>query len=91
MQKQTRTLDIKVVAIGNSRGIRLPKAVLEKYAITDTVVLEERAEGLLFRNKKKDQRLSWAETYREMSRQRENWSDLDATLDDGIRDETASW
>ena len=91
MQKQTRTLDLKVVAIGNSRGIRLPRAVLDKYAITDTVVLEERADGLLFRNKKKDRRLSWEETYREMSRGRENWSDLDATLADGIKHETGSW
>lgn len=91
MQKQTRTLDLKVVAIGNSRGIRLPKVVLDKYAITDTLVLEERAEGLLFRNKKKDRRLSWEETYREMSRRSENWSDLDATLADGIKDETGSW
>ncbi|MDQ3776896.1 MAG: AbrB/MazE/SpoVT family DNA-binding domain-containing protein [Pseudomonadota bacterium] len=30
------------VNIGNSRSIRLPKSLLDKYAITDTVVIEER-------------------------------------------------
>ena len=91
MQKQSRTIDLKVVAIGNSRGIRLPKTVLDKYAITDTLVLEERAEGLLFRHKKKDKRLSWKDTYKEMSREREDWSDFDATIEDGLKDEAGSW
>ncbi len=86
MQKSSRTIDLKLVAIGNSRGVRLPKTVLDKYAITDTLVLEEREEGLLFRNKKKDKRLSWEDTYKETSREREDWSDFDTAIEDGLKD-----
>ncbi|MBA2591497.1 MAG: AbrB/MazE/SpoVT family DNA-binding domain-containing protein [Pseudomonadota bacterium] len=63
MQEKPPARDLKVVSIGNSRGVRLPTAVLNKYAITDTVVLEEREEGILLRSRR-DERLSWEETYR---------------------------
>jgi hypothetical protein len=33
---------------------------------------------------KKDQRLSWEDTYREMAREREDWSDLDTAIGDGL-------
>jgi antitoxin MazE len=90
MQKQPRRMDLKVVPIGNSRGVRLPKSVLNKYAITDTVVLEEREDGILLRSKQ-DERLSWEETYKEMAREREDWSDFDVTLADGLKDGEDSW
>ena len=83
MDKSSRSTELKVVPIGNSRGVRLPKAVLDKYAIRDAVVVEEREEGLLLRSKK-DNRLSWEETYKEMAREREDWSDLESTVADGL-------
>jgi antitoxin MazE len=63
--------------------VRLPKAVLDKYAIWDAVSVEEREDGLLLRSRK-DRRLSWEETFKEMAHEREDWSDLDATLKDGL-------
>ena len=33
---------------------------------------------------KKNQRLTWRETYRETARENEDWSNLDATMADGI-------
>jgi antitoxin MazE len=84
MQKRPRTVELKLVPIGNSRGVRLPKATLQKYGITGTLVAEERVDGLLLRGQRKDSRLSWADTFREMAREREDWSDLDATLADGL-------
>ena len=75
-------VELKVVAIGNSRGIRLPRELLAKYKIGETVVLQVREEGLLLRAKE-DDRLSWEETYREAATEAEDWSDLDATLSDG--------
>jgi len=87
MEKTGRNVELKVVPIGNSRGVRLPKAVLDKYAIKDAVVLEEREDGLLLR-RKNDKRLSWEETFRATAREREDWSDLDAAVADGLdRDE----
>lgn len=43
----------------------------------------EREERLLLRSKK-DKRLSWDETFREMAREREDWSEFDATMADGL-------
>lgn len=85
-QKASPEIELKVVQIGNSRGVRLPKSVLDRYAITDALVLEAREEGLLLRNKK-DKRLSWDDTYREMASEREDWSDLDVTIADGLKKE----
>jgi antitoxin MazE len=76
-------LELKVVRIGNSRGVRLPRSVLDKYGVEDVVLAEEREEGLLLRSKT-DKRLSWRETFKAMAREREDWSDLDATLADGL-------
>lgn len=81
--KSPAKVELKVVQIGNSRGVRLPKAVLERYEIKDALVLEAREDGLLLRGKK-DKRLTWEETYRAAAREKEDWSDLDATLADGI-------
>lgn len=83
MEKTARNIELKVVPIGNSRGVRLPKAVLDKYAIKDAVVLEEREDGLLLK-RKNDKRLSWEETFRETAREHEDWSDFDATTADGL-------
>jgi antitoxin MazE len=82
-RKAPAKVELKVVAIGNSRGVRLPKAVLERYEIKDALVLEAREEGLLLRGKK-DKRLTWEETYREAAREKEDWNDLDAAVADGI-------
>ncbi len=83
MNKNQRILELKVVPIGNSRGVRLPKAILAKYAVKDFVVAEERDDGLLLRSKK-DKRLTWEDTFKEMAREREDWSDLEVATGDGI-------
>ena len=41
-RKSPAKVELKVVRIGNSRGVRLPKAVLERYEIKDALVLEAR-------------------------------------------------
>jgi antitoxin MazE len=79
-------IELKVVRIGNSRGVRLPKELLARYRVREAVVLEVREEGLLLRGKR-DGRLSWEETYRECARERENWRDLEGTLADGLDEE----
>jgi len=86
MKKHARTKDIKIVPIGNSRGIRIPKALINKYGLNHSVVLEETDRGILLRNKE-DNKLSWADTYKAMGKTDENWDDFDVTLLDGLEDE----
>jgi antitoxin MazE len=81
--KTPRTVELKIVAIGNSRGVRLPREIIERYAIEDSIVLEVREETLVFRNKH-DKRLSWEDTFKAMAREREDWSDLEGTIADGL-------
>ena len=76
---------LKVARIGNSRGVRLPAASLRRYRIGQTVLMEERSEGILLRPTGPPvEKLSWEETAREMAASREDWSAWDATAADGL-------
>ena len=83
MRKVAGTRDIKLIAVGNSRGIRLPKPLLQKYGWSDSLVLEETDEGI-FLHGGEGSKLSWKDTYRAMAVEHEDWSDLDATVADGL-------
>ena len=83
MRKMAVTRDIKLISIGNSKGVRLPKVLLQKYGWSDSLVLEETEEGVFLYSKQKN-KLSWKETYRAMAAEKEDWSDLDATVGDGV-------
>ena len=75
--------EVKLIAIGNSRGIRLPKELLDKYGWGDRLVLEELEEGIVLRGNEMSH-LSWEETYRAMAAESEDWSDLDIAMGDGV-------
>ncbi len=90
MDKQIRTRDIKLVPIGNSKGVRIPKALLQKYGLNDTLLLEETDRGLLLR-KRGDNKLSWEDTFKAMANEKEDWEDFDTTLPDGLEDEDVEY
>lgn len=78
---------IHLIPIGNSKGVRLPQPLLQKYGFQDDLLLEEKPEGILIRKRKKDNKLSWADTYKKMAVEKKAWDDLDGTLLDGIEGE----
>jgi antitoxin component of MazEF toxin-antitoxin module len=85
-----KPIEIKVARIGNSKGVRLPARTLERYDIGDTVIMEERLEGILLRPRGPAiQKLSLEETARQMASAREYWSEWDVTDNDGL--ETVPW
>jgi antitoxin MazE len=86
MEKQIRARDVKLVPIGNSKGVRIPKPLLQKYGLKNSLLLEETDRGLLLR-KKEDSKLSWEDTYKAMANEKEDWDDFDTTLLDGLEDE----
>jgi antitoxin MazE len=67
-------MDAKIVQIGNSKGIRIPKRLLVKYGLGEKVVLREVENGILIEGDN-DGKLSWADTYRAMAESEEDWSD----------------
>lgn len=86
MENHQHAIDIKLVPIGNSKGIRIPKALLQKYDFTSSLLLEETERGLLLRKKKED-KLSFEDTYRAMATESEDWEDLSVTISDGLEGE----
>ncbi len=86
MEKHIRSRNIKIVPIGNSLGVRLPKKLLQKYGFANSLVLEETDQGLLLRSTK-DNKFTWADTYKAMANESEDWGDYDSTLADGLEED----
>lgn len=78
---------LKVVRIGNSRGVRLPAQLLSRYRIRESVEVECTASGIVLRPRR-DAKLSWEDTFKEMRREQEEkgdeFSDFEATRGDGL-------
>jgi len=87
MQVSSTVHPAKIIAIGNSRGIRLPQALLRRYGMADQITLEELPEGLLLRGAA-SAKASLKQTFTEMAREQaagaEDWSDLDGADADGL-------
>ncbi len=72
-----------LVKIGNSRGVRLPKAVIEAAGLKDKLDLEVRDGAVIIRNAA-TKRAGWAEAAAVCHSAREDdLEDWDAAVDDG--------
>lgn len=58
---------LQVVKVGNSRGLRLPKGLLEQYHIDKEVDLSSTKEGLLIKPLKNRARAGWSKKFKEMA------------------------
>lgn len=56
-------MHVSVVAIGNSRGIRIPKSILQQLNIEERVELEVHDKELLIRPVRSKPREGWAEEF----------------------------
>ena len=75
----------KIVKIGNSRGIRIPKILLEQSGLHDEVELEVRKNQLVIKPKRSI-REGWESAFRRMA---ENGDDL--LLDKGSMSTQSNW
>lgn len=57
---------VSVVAIGNSKGIRLPKAILEQLHIQDKLELEVEDRRLVLKPVSSAPRAGWEEVFRKL-------------------------
>lgn len=69
---------VQILRIGNSRGIRIPKTILEECKLNGTVTLEVRKGRLVVRPVKKA-RAGWAAAFKRMAERRD-----DKFLDPGL-------
>jgi antitoxin MazE len=82
---------LKLTRIGNSRGIRLPKRLIDQYGIEDEILVEERDDNLVLTPVKKQPKLDWEATYKQMAASDENWDDWDTTMDANDSEHLKSW
>lgn len=58
-------MDISVISIGNSKGIRLTKTILEKYNITDSLDLILEKDHMILKPKQQA-RKGWENSFKQM-------------------------
>lgn len=61
----------RLIKIGNSRGIRLPKALIEQLGLGDSVELQVEGDRIVIR-RVADPRAGWEEAAREMAKRGED-------------------
>lgn len=83
MSTMPSTRDVKLIAIGNSKGVRIPKELRRKYGWGEELVLEECENGIMLYARDTD-KLSWEDTYRAMATADEDWDDFDVASADGL-------
>ena len=80
------TQELIVTQIGNAHAVRLPVSVLRRYGVGNTVLNEQRPDEIVLRpNGNRGKKLSWEETYQQMARTDEDWSDWEAAPE-GLRE-----
>jgi antitoxin MazE len=76
-----------VIQIGNSRGIRLPKRILNELNIKDEVELIVNKDKLIIKGVEKKPRQGWNEAFAKMSNDKAD----KLLLPEDIDDETFEW
>ena len=80
---QLQSVNLKLVPIGNSLGVRLPRPLLNKYGMESVVIAEQRPEGILLRGANPS-KATLEQTFTEMAAAQEQWDDFDAVSNDGL-------
>lgn len=59
-------MEVAIVSIGNSKGIRIPKAILEQCHIKQEVNLETKGESIIIKPLKRESRKDWEKAFQKM-------------------------
>jgi antitoxin MazE len=72
---------VSVVQIGNSKGIRLPKTILEQCEINDKIDLEVVDKEIILKAIKNKPRDGWEEKFKQMAENGDDELVIDETID----------
>jgi len=74
-------MELSVINIGNSKGIRLSKTILEKYSISDKIelILEK---GYIILKPKAEPRKNWEKAFKKMHENGDDQLLMDDVFDD---------
>jgi len=77
-------MKIKLINIGNSKGLRLSKALIQQYNITEDIQLELKEDGILLKPVNKP-RSGWSEQFEKsvkpIEKQEKNWMEASNRFD----------
>ena len=79
-------MQLDVVQIGNSKGIRIPKAILKQCQIEDQVDLEVEGGRIILEARKKIPRKGWDKAFRVMAENQDDTLLIDDTIDVEVDD-----
>jgi len=80
-------MQVSVIRIGNSRGIRIPKAVLQQLDIDEKVEMEVHDQEILIRPLKRQPREGWENQFIEMHKN----GDDTLLIDENLHQDDFSW
>lgn len=80
-------MQISLVQIGNSKGIRIPKSIIDQLNISDKLEMEIIEEKIILKPIEKSPRLGWEKQYKEMHLN----ADDQLLIDDDIENENFQW
>ena len=63
---------VSVVPIGNSRGVRLPKAILDQLEVDDKLELEVENRQIILTPLRNTPRAGWEEAFQKMAEEKED-------------------
>ncbi len=84
------TIKTKIIRIGNSRGIRIPKVILDQCHINDEVELETKEDCLIIKSPH-SARDGWGAAFRKMHENHEDALVIDDSLTNEFDEEEWEW
>jgi antitoxin MazE len=79
------TATLKLVRIGNSKGIRIPQQMIRRYHLGDEVVVEATRKGLLLRPAREG-KLSMEDSFKAMAKDKKAMSEAREWAESGLKD-----
>jgi antitoxin MazE len=79
-------MKVSIISIGNSKGIRIPKSILEQCNFNEAAELEVENNTLVIKPIKKKVREGWARAFKVMHERKEDALLLDDSLDIDMKD-----
>ena len=80
-------IETRISRFGNSRGVRIPRPLLQQAGIVDEVTMEVRDGEIVIRRREADPRLGWAEGFAAMVAE----GGVEAPIEGGNRFDEEEW
>lgn len=80
-------MKLRIIPIGNSRGIRIPKVILEHCHVEDEVELETEGDRIIVKPVRRAPRKGWEKAFLKMKSRKEDRM----LIDDGLDLDSEDW